>query len=297
MSSSILPPAAFAEILELALREDLGTADFTPESDLTAAWTVPSHARARAAVIARKPGVVAGLDVARAVFHRLDSDVVFESLVTDGDGVESGDTLLRMEGPARALLTGERTALNFLQRLSGVATLTRIYVDAIAGTQARITDTRKTTPGFRLLEKYAVRLGGGRNHRMGLHDAVLIKENHGATVGGVKAAIQLARQAARQQGRKDVQIFAEARDLDEIRSVLEAVPDRILLDNMDVEQMREAVRLIRQASPDIDIEATGNVTLDNVLEIAETGVDLISIGALTHSAPALNLSMLFETET
>jgi len=297
MSSSILPPAAFAEILELALREDLGTADFTPESDLTAAWTVPSHTRARAAVIARKPGVVAGLDVARAVFHRLDSDVVFESLVTDGDGVESGDTLLRMEGPARALLTGERTALNFLQRLSGVATLTRIYVDAIAGTQARITDTRKTTPGFRLLEKYAVRLGGGRNHRMGLHDAVLIKENHGATVGGVKAAIQLARQAARQQGRKDVQIFAEARDLDEIRSVLEAVPDRILLDNMDVEQMREAVRLIRQASPDIDIEATGNVTLDNVLEIAETGVDLISIGALTHSAPALNLSMLFETET
>ena len=193
------------------------------------------------------------------------------------------------------LLAGERTALNFLQRLCGVATLTRRYVDAIAGTRARITDTRKTTPGFRLLEKYAVVQGGGVNHRMGLYDALLIKENHAASVGGVDAAIDQARQTAAHQGKTRIPIFVEAETLDEVHSLIPHAPNRIMFDNMPLEQMREGVHLIRQANPEIDIEATGGVTLDNVRQVAETGVDLISIGTLTHSAPALDLSMLFET--
>ena len=291
-SAASLSLSACAELVDLALREDLGTADITPEADLTAARIVPAHTRARATIIARKPGVVAGLDVAGGVFHRLDAEVTFAPQVADGTAVDDGDMLVRLEGLARPLLAGERTALNFLQRLSGVATLTRTYVEAVAGTSARITDTRKTTPGFRLLEKQAVLLGGGVNHRIGLYDALLIKENHAASVGGVDKAVQ----KARQQEKDEVPIFVEARDLNEVRSVLPAAPDRILLDNMPPEQMREAVRIIRRASPDIDIEATGGVDLNSVRQVAETGVDLISIGALTHSAPALDLSMLFETE-
>ena len=287
-----LPLSACAELVDLALQEDLGTAVITPEADLTAAWIVPAKTRARATIIARKPGVVAGLDVAGAVFHRLDEKIAFDPQVTDGAVLDTGAVLVRLEGPARPLLAGERTALNFLQRLSGVATLTRTYVEAVAGTLAHITDTRKTTPGFRLLEKHAVLLGGGVNHRIGLYDAVLIKENHAASVGGVDKAIH----KIRQQKKNEVPIFVEARDLDEVRSLLPAAPDRILLDNMAPEQMREAVRIIRRSSPDIDIEATGGVDLNSVRQVAETGVDLISIGALTHSAPALDLSMLFETE-
>ena len=282
---------AIQALVELALSEDLNSGANHVAADLTTSRIVPQNARAAAAIIARQKGVVAGLDLARAVFHRLDPDLVFETRVKEGDAVDDGTLIARLQGLARALLVGERTALNFLQHLSGVATLTRAYVETASGTRARITDTRKTTPGLRQCEKRAVVLGGGVNHRFGLYDAVLIKENHAATVDGVAEAVRLARQ----EGREHVPVYVEVRDLDEVRAVLAANPDRIMLDNMDPQTMRRAVDLIRAADPDIDIEATGGVTLESVRRVAQTGVDLISVGALTHSAPALDMSMLFES--
>ena len=267
------------------MREDLGAVDVA--ADLTAAWTVASDAEARARIIARQAGVVAGIEVARAVFARLDQDIAVCAEVADGAEVAEGQTLVRLQGCARTLLAGERTALNFLQQLSGVATLTRHYVEALSGTATRITDTRKTTPGWRHLQKWAVRLGGGVNHRMGLYDAVLIKENHAAAAGGVRAAILEARGQA-------APIYVEAENLAEVEEALAGGPDRILLDNMDAPTLRRAVALIRAANPAIEIEATGGYTLATVREAAAAGVDLVSIGALTHSAPALDLSMLFE---
>lgn len=288
MSAPTLHPEAYTAIVELALQEDLG-----PEGvDLTTAWVVPAQAQASATIIARRPGVLAGLQVAAAVFNRLSPQISCMPRAEDGATLQPGQVLLELAGPARALLTGERTALNFLQRLSGVATLTRSFVEAVAGTQARITDTRKTTPGLRALEKYAVCLGGGVNHRFGLYDAVLIKENHAAAAGGLGQALRLARQGARDQGRR-VRLMAEARNQDEVRSAATADPDRILLDNMDLGELRQAVHLLRREAPQIEIEATGDVSLSTVRQIAETGVDFISVGALTHSAPALNLSLLF----
>lgn len=280
-----LPPAAYESLIELALREDLGT--IAVEADLTAACTVPDDAEARARIIARQAGVVAGIEIARAVFARLDESIAVRAEVADGDAVAAGQTLVCVQGRARSLLAGERTALNFLQQLSGVATLTRRYVEALAGTATRITDTRKTTPGWRHLQKWAVRLGGGVNHRMGLYDAVLIKENHAAAAGGVGAAIGKARGQA-------VPIYVEAENLGEVEEALAAGPDRILLDNMDAPTLRRAVGRIRAADPAVEIEATGGYTLATVREAAAAGVDLVSIGALTHSAAALDLSMLFE---
>jgi nicotinate-nucleotide pyrophosphorylase (carboxylating) len=294
MPAPPLAQEAYGHLVDLALQEDLNCSPIDPDADLTASWLVPTDQRVSATIIARRPGVVAGLDVARLVFHRLDTDISFQLLVEDGALLSAGDRIARIEGRSRPLLTGERTALNFLQHLSGVATLTRAHVDAIAGTQTRITDTRKTTPGFRRLEKQAVLLGGGVNHRIGLYDAVLIKENHAASVGGVGEAIRLAREAAARRGRAKVPIFVEAENLDEVRSLLAHAPDRILLDNMPLEQMRQAVDIIRRSNSNIDIEATGNMNLDNVRDVAETGVDIISIGNLTHSAPALDMSMLFD---
>ncbi|MBI2505276.1 MAG: carboxylating nicotinate-nucleotide diphosphorylase [Candidatus Latescibacteria bacterium] len=288
MSSPALHPEAYKAIVELALQEDLGAEGI----DLTSAWVVPAQVQASAAVIARRAGVVAGLKVAGAVFNRLSPQITCTQKIEEGSALSPGQVLLELAGPARAILTGERTALNFLQRLSGVATLTRSFVEAVAGTPARITDTRKTTPGLRALEKYAVRLGGGVNHRFGLYDAVLVKENHATAAGGVGQALRLARQGARDQGRR-VRLMAEARDLDEVRSAAAGDPDRILLDNMDLDELRHAVHFLRREAPQVEIEATGDVTLDNVRQVAETGVDFISIGALTHSAPALNLSLLF----
>ena len=280
-----LPAAAYDQLIDLALREDLGTVDV--EADLTAAWTVAGDAEARARIIARQAGVVAGIEVARAVFARLDGSIAACAEVADGDKVAAGQTLVRLQGRARALLAGERTALNFLQQLSGVATLTQCYVEALAGTATRITDTRKTTPGWRHLQKWAVRMGGGVNHRMGLYDAVLIKENHAAAAGGVSAAIREARGQA-------APIYVEAENIGEVEEALAGGPDRILLDNMDAPTLRRAVALIRATNPAIEIEATGGYTLATVREAAAAGVDLVSIGALTHSAPALDLSMLFE---
>ena len=288
-------PSQLAAVAELALGEDLGPGARGHDADLTTAWTVPAQHRARAAILAKTAGVVAGLGAAAAVFHRLDPGITFEPGQEEGRRVGAHAVIARLEGAARPLLAGERSALNLLQHLCGIATLTRAFVEAVAGTRAQITDTRKTLPGLRLLEKHAVRLGGGVNHRMGLYDAVLIKENHAVAAGGVDAAVLLARAAARENKKESVAIYVEARNLDEVRSLLPLRPDRILLDNMPVELMRRAVPLVRRADSDMEIEATGNITLDNVRRVAGTGVDLISIGALTHSAPALDLSMLFST--
>ena len=281
--SAPLPPAAYDQLIDLALREDLGVVDV--EADRTAAWTVAGDATARAHIIARQAGIVAGIEVARAVFARLDQGIAAGAEVADGGEVAAGQTLVHLQGRARALLAGERTALNFLQQLSGVATLTRRYVEALTGTATRITDTRKTAPGWRHLQKWAVRLGGGVNHRMGLYDAVLIKENHAAAAGGVRAAIRKARGQA-------APIYVEAETLGEVEEALAGGPDRILLDNMDAPTLGRAVALIRAANPALEIEATGGYTLATVREAAAAGVDFVSIGALTHSAPALDLSML-----
>ena len=282
--STSLPSHAYDSLIDLALREDLGTVDV--QADRTAAWTVASDAEARARIIARQAGVVAGIEIARAVFARLDAGISAYAEVADGDAVTASQTLVRLQGRARSLLAGERTALNFLQQLSGVATLTQHYVKALTGTTTRITDTRKTTPGWRHLQKWAVRLGGGVNHRMGLYDAVLIKENHAAAAGGVGAAIRAARG-------QTAPIYVEAETLAEVEEALAGGPDRILLDNMAAPTLRRAATLIRAANPAIEIEATGGYTLATVREAAAAGVDFVSIGALTHSAPALDLSMLF----
>ena len=297
-----LPDAAAIDaVVESALAEDLGSPEPSPARDLTTAWTVAPQAKARARIVARQRGVIAGLPVACAVFRRLDGSVQFGRLAAEGSIMDSGGTVAEMSGPARSLLVGERTALNLLQRLSGTATLTRGFVTEIAGTGVHVTDTRKTTPGLRQLEKYAVRCGGGVSHRNGLYDAVLIKENHAAAAGGCAAAVRLAREGAAQAGAEGdapPRVMVEARNLDEVRELtaLERSlrPDRILLDNMPTQVIREAVALIRPLDPPIEIEATGGIGIHNVREIALTGVDLVSIGALTHSAPALDLSLLFE---
>ena len=295
-----------------ALCEDLGGA-LELSADLTTTALVAAEVQASGTIFSRRNGVVAGLDLATAVFGQLDAQVACDAGgMEDGSSVADGAPLLLLHGSAAVLLTGERTALNFLQRLSGIATLTSAYVAAVAHTSARITDTRKTTPGLRQLEQYAVRCGGGVSHRSGLHDAILIKENHAALAGGVAEAVRRARAADFPQARASPApvVMVEVTNLEEVGALLslaaEIQPNRILLDNMTREDMAEAVDLIRaqtrvQARVQtrvqdgaIEIEATGGITLANVRGIAETGVDLISIGALTHSAPALDMSLLLD---
>jgi nicotinate-nucleotide pyrophosphorylase (carboxylating) len=287
-----LPKAAYSTLVDLALSEDLGGA-IELKNDITCAYTLDADAKAQAQIIARQGGILAGIEVARAVFSRLDPGLQFIALAADGDHVEQDAVLVRLQGNAHALLTGERTALNFLQQLSGVATLTQRFADAIAGTGAHVTDTRKTTPGWRQLQKWAVTLGGGINHRMGLYDAVLIKENHAAANGSVAAAVQRARQADGKSGRS-TPIYVEAETLAEVESLLPLCPERIMLDNMDDLTLGQAVDLIRASGDAIAIEATGGHTLETIRSAAACGVDLVSIGALTHSAPAFDLSMLFD---
>jgi nicotinate-nucleotide pyrophosphorylase (carboxylating) len=273
-------------LLRSFLAEDLGTGDVTTET------TVSAKQRAGGEVIAKAPLVLAGIELFAEVFHLLDTSAAAEILSHDGENLVPGKIPARVTGSARALLTGERVALNLLQRLSGVATLTRQFVNAVAGTGAEILDTRKTTPGLRVLEKYAVRVGGGRNHRKDLGEAVLIKENHIRLAGGVAEALRAAQAA---KGRV-AWIEIEVTDLDELRAALSLVPDVVLLDNMRPSLVREAVELVRvHGSPHkIRTEASGGITLANVREFAEAGVDWISVGALTHSAPAVDLS--FEIE-
>ena len=263
-----------------ALEEDVGSGDLT-------AGLIPSDSRAAARIITRNDAVVCGSAWVDACFRHLHADTEIRWECSDGSRAEAGQTLCTLRGSARALLTGERTALNFLQLLSGVATNTRRYVDAVRGTRAKILDTRKTLPGLRIAQKYAVATGGGVNHRMGLYDAVLIKENHVAAAGGVAAAMKTALSAAPQ----GVWIQVEVETLDQLREAIDAGAKLILLDNMNCAQMREAVSV---AAGRAELEASGGITLDNVREIAETGVDRISIGSLTKDIKAIDLSMRFE---
>ncbi len=256
------------------LAEDVGDGDRTTEA------IVPADARTSATLLLREPGVVAGIALARQVFGALDPDLRWEDIAADGDRV-TGGPVARIEARARAVLTGERLALNLLGRLSGIATLTRRYVDAVAGTRAVILDTRKTTPGLRAAEKWAVRCGGGTNHRMGLHDAVLIKDNHLLHAPDLPAAVMLARSAG-------LPVEVECDTLDQVRQALDAGADRILLDNMSLADLRAAVALVDHRVP---LEASGGVTLDTVAAIAATGVDLISVGALTHGARSLDVAL------
>jgi nicotinate-nucleotide pyrophosphorylase (carboxylating) len=259
-----------------ALAEDVG------EGDVTTEVTVSADARGTAQLLVKEPGVVCGLEVAAAVFAAIDRDVHFEPLVEEGSRVDGTTAVAAVTGPLRAILTGERVALNFVARLSGIATLTRRYVDAVEGTGAAILDTRKTTPGLRLLEKHAVATGGGRNHRVGLFDAVLIKDNHLRAAGSVAVAVERARAATA------LPIEVECDTLTQVTEALEAGADAILLDNMSLGDLREAVALARGRAR---LEASGGITLDNVRAVAETGVDEISIGALTHSARSLDVSL------
>jgi nicotinate-nucleotide pyrophosphorylase (carboxylating) len=268
------------QLVDRALAEDVGTGDVTTEA------TVDADARAVARIVQKAPGVIFGLDAAEATFRALDPDAQFQREVDEGLWREEGGPVLTVTGRARALLTGERTALNFLARLSGVATAAARGVRAISGTRAQLLDTRKTTPGLRVLEKAAVRAGGGVNHRAGLYDYVLIKENHIDMAGGVTAAVQRARAAAPTLG-----LEVECRTLEEVDEALEAGATRLLLDNMTPDQMRAIVEHVGDRA---ELEASGGITLDNVREYAESGVHWISLGALTHSAPALDLSLLVE---
>jgi nicotinate-nucleotide pyrophosphorylase (carboxylating) len=267
----MLERAAFA-----ALAEDVGEGDVTTEA------TVAEEAVGSAELVLREPGVVCGLAIAEAVFRALDSDLRFEPLADEGAVVEAGTPVARVSGSVRAILTGERTALNFLARLSGIATLTRRYVDAVDGTGVAILDTRKTTPGLRALEKHAVSSGGGRNHRLGLDDGVLVKDNHLRAAGSVAAAIARVRAAT------PVPVEVECDTLDQVEEALDEGVEAILLDNMPLDDLRAAVALARGRAR---LEASGGVTLENVRAIAETGVDEISVGALTHSARSLDVSL------
>ncbi len=271
-----LSPEILASI-ERALAEDLGAGDATSQA------IFPPAARARGQVIAKQSGIVAGLELAAAVFARLDPQLEFSPLVADGAAVENRQPLALLSGAARALFTGERTALNFLGRMSGIATLTHQFVQAVAGTGAQILDTRKTAPGLRAVDKLAVRLGGGKNHRLGLYDMILIKDNHVDFAGSMSEALRRARAAA-----SGLPIEVETRTLAELSQALALGVERILLDNMSLEEMRRAVEL---SAGRAKLEASGNVTLARVRAIAETGVDFISIGALTHSAPVMDVSL------
>jgi nicotinate-nucleotide pyrophosphorylase (carboxylating) len=277
-----LPPPLVTAAVAAALAEDLGLV-----GDITTDATIPPETIAKGRFVVRKGGVVSGLAVAAEAFRQLDTSVTFEALVVDGTKVAARTTIARVSGNARAILTAERVSLNFMGRMSGIATLTRTYVDAIAGTRAHIIDTRKTTPGLRAFEKYAVRCGGGMNHRVGLFDAILIKDNHIVAAGGLEPAIAAARARAGHM----VKIEIEVDSLAQLDTVLGLKVDAVLLDNMTPEQLREAVR---RASGRVILEASGGVTLESVRAIAETGVDLISSGALTHSAPVLDIGLDFE---
>jgi len=274
-----LPLLLVGDAVRAALAEDLGRA-----GDITSAATIPAEARAAAAIVARKPGVLAGLAVAECAFRMLDPDVRFTAKLADGNALPVGAVAAEIEGNARAILSAERVALNFLCHLSGIATATAGLVAKVAHTQARICDTRKTLPGLRAFEKYAVRCGGGVNHRFGLDDAILIKDNHIAVVGGVAEAIRRARAGAGHL----VKIEVEVDTLDQLAEAMTAAPDAVLLDNMPPDQLRAAVQLVDGRAV---TEASGGITLDSVAAIAETGVDMISSGRLTHSAPALDLAL------
>lgn len=270
-------------LVELALREDIGTGDIT--SDVL----IAPGCEANAVIIAGERGVIAGLSVSELVFNLMDSKIVFKACVSDGDKVEKGKIAARVSGRARAVLAGERTALNFLSRLSGIATKTACFVERVGSYRAKVMDTRKTTPGWRILEKYAVMIGGGYNHRMGLYDAVLIKDNHLKLVEGrIGKAVAEAKKA-----HPSKRIEVETTNISEVKDALSGNPDIIMLDNMSPVEVREAVEVVRKSGGGVQVEVSGGVTLENVEEFAAAGADIISVGALTHSVRSLDFSMEF----
>ena len=277
---------ACRRLVELALQEDLGTA-----GDLTSLAVIPEELQGLAVFVARAPGVIAGLPAAALVCTAVEPRLAFQSLVEDGTAVQPGQSLASVRGPMRGILAAERTALNFLQHLSGIATLTRRFVDAVSGLPAHVLDTRKMLPGWRHLEKYAVRQGGDHNHRMGLYDGILIKDNHLAAVGADASAVAERALAWRQRQQSLVPVEIEVDTLEQLDQVLPCRPDIVLLDNMTPAQVGEAVRRRDAKGPGVVLEVSGGVTLDTIRAYAETGVDRISVGALTHSAPALDIAL------
>lgn len=280
--------ASAEPLISLALSEDLGTIGDITTHAILADDPADCRTAAHAVIIAKSPGTIAGLKIFAIVFAKLTPAAQLELLVDDKDRVIKKQEIVRLHGPISTILSGERVALNFLQRLSGIATLTRKFVDAVAGTKTKILDTRKTTPGWRVLEKYAVQCGGGLNHRLGLHDMFLLKENHLAAAGGIASAVQKCRAFNQQRG-WNWRLEVEARTLVEVEECLRQGVEHIMLDNMTIAAMQSAVQLTAGRAK---LEASGNVSLENVAAIAATGVDYISIGALTHSAPALDFSLL-----
>lgn len=278
----IVITAAVEHLIKTALEEDIGPGDITTMS------TIDAEARGTGFFRAKRDGVVAGLIVVEKVFSFVDPSVRVRRLAADGDTVVKGQVVAEADGPTRALLLGERTALNFLQRLSGTATLARRYVDAVKEFPCKIIDTRKTTPGFRALEKYAVRMGGATNHRFGLYDAALIKDNHITAAGSITGAVRQVRSHTPFMAKIEVECI----NLDQVREAIDAGADVIMLDNMNVEQMAEAVRVVAKRAC---VEASGGINMDTVRQVAATGVDFISVGALTHSAPALDFNMKIQT--
>jgi nicotinate-nucleotide pyrophosphorylase (carboxylating) len=270
-------PARVTQLLRNALEEDLG------HGDITSSLIIPEESEARAIFIAKGNFVLAGFPFVQLVFHLLDQGVSCKTFHADGAKIRRGDVLGEVSGKTRLLLAGERTSLNVLQRLSGIATLTSQFVDAVSGTRAKIVDTRKTTPCLRFMEKYAVRMGGGVNHRFGLYDGILIKDNHIEAAGSIRQAVSLAK-----AGHHLVKIEVEVENLKDLEEALDVRPDIIMLDNMSIQDMAEAVKIV---AGKVVLEASGNVSLENVRQIAETGVDLISIGALTHSVTAADISL------
>lgn len=271
-------------MVKLAVAEDVGPGDITTRA------IIPKGQKAKAVIIVKGAGVIVGLNVAAEVFRHIDRRIKFSPKVREGAFVKKGKVIAVVYGPARGILTAERTALNFLQHLSGIATLTARFAARVKGQGARILDTRKTVPGLRVLEKYAVKTGGGVNHRMGLYDAILIKDNHIKLAGGIDKAIMAMKAERAEKARKaEKAIEVEAKTIDEVRRAIRAGADRILLDNMNIRTLREAVKLCRKAG--IKTEASGGVNLNNIRSIAKTGVDYISIGALTHSAGAVDISL------
>lgn len=282
MSQAVLNPLLITEAVRAALIEDLGRA-----GDITTLATIPTGKRARAVIAARKSGVIAGLPFAREAFRQYDPSVRFEAAMSDGDRLDPGAIVARIEGEARSVLSAERVALNFMGRLSGIATLAAAYVGKVAGTKATIVDTRKTTPGLRAFEKYAVRCGGAGNHRYGLDDAILIKDNHVAVAGGIRPALQ----AAKRQAGNFVKIEIEVDTLAQLEEVIAEGADIVMLDNMSVADLITGVAMVGGR---MKVEASGGITLDTVAAIAATGVDMISVGALTHSACVLDLGLDIE---
>jgi nicotinate-nucleotide pyrophosphorylase (carboxylating) len=268
-------------LIELALKEDVGEGDITTDN------IIPAESRRKAKMVAKADGVVAGLPVAEMVFRRLDPNFVWDVKTPEGTRVKKGDVMVEFEGTYRALLTGERTALNFLQRLSGIATMSAKYADAVKDFKTVILDTRKTLPGFRMLDKYAVKTGGASNHRIGLYDMAMIKDNHIEVAGGITKAVE----AVRSNIKSGILIEVETTTLEQVQEAIDAKADIIMLDNMDTETMKKGVELIAGRAK---VEASGNMTLERLREVAATGVDYISIGALTHSVSALDISQRLE---